>query len=146
MEIYIVEKKKGITCQAKFYISSEFVSSVAQSRVLQLTRQLIQSRILQMINANTKMHCTECGKKLHPTQKFCTCSEPTEIAAALLQDDASCVAKAERKTRDVKEISDDEEISIISPSKYKSNTSSNPVSQSEARQAVLDSHGKQRIK
>ncbi len=95
---------------------------------------------------NTKMHCTECGKKLHPTQKFCTCSEPTEIAAALLQDDASRVAKAERKTRDVKEISDDDEISIISPSKYKSNTSSSPVSQSEARQAVLDSHGKQRIK
>src|SRR5947209_2899549 len=143
MEICFVEKKKGVTCQAKFYISSEFVSSAAQSRVPQPTRQLIQSRILQMINTNTKMHCTECGKKLRPTQKFCTCGEPTEIAAALLQDNASRVVKAERKTRDVKEISDDEEISIILPSKYKSNTFSGPVSQSEARQAVLNSHGKQ---
>src|SRR2546429_6947394 len=114
MKIYIVEKKKGVIYQAKFYNSSEFVSSAAQSRVPQPTRQLIQSRILQMINANTKMHCIECGKKLHPTQKFCTCGEPTEIAAALLQDDTSRVANAERKTRDVKEISDDEEISIIS--------------------------------
>ena len=93
-----------------------------------------------------KKHCTKCGKKLHPTQKFCTCSQPTEIAAALLQDDTSCVTKTERKTWDVKEISDDEEISIISLSKYKSNTSSSPVSQSEAHQAVLNSHRKQKIK
>src|SRR5437762_14154313 len=93
-----------------------------------------------MINANTKMYCTECEKKLHPTQKFCTCSEPTKIAAA------SCMTKAERKTQDIKEISDNDKISIISPSKYKLNTSSSPVNQSEAHQAVFDSHGKQKIK
>src|SRR5437588_8736755 len=92
------------------------------------------------------MYCTECGKKFRPTQKFCTCGEPTEIAATLLQDDSSHVVKAERKTRVVKKISDDDEISIISMSKYKSNLSSGPVSQSEARQAVLDSHQKQKIK
>jgi len=67
MKIYIVEKKKGVIYQAKFYISSEFVSSAAQSRVPQPTRWLIQSRILQTINANTKMHCTECRKKLCST-------------------------------------------------------------------------------
>src|SRR4051794_6774940 len=95
---------------------------------------------------NTKMYCTECGKKLRPTQKFCTRGEPMEIAATLLQDDSSHVVKAERKTQVVKEISDNDEISIITPSKYKSNLSSGPVSQSEARQAVLDSHRKQKIK
>ena len=64
----------------------------------------------------------------------------------MLQDNASCVANVERKTWDIKEISDNDKISIISPSKYKLNTSSGPVSQSEAYQAVLDSHGKQKIK
>ena len=42
----------------------------------------------------------------------------------------------------VKEISDNDEISIISPSKYKSSLSSSPVSQSEACREALDNYGK----
>ena len=96
------------------------------------------------------MHCTECGKKLHRTQKFCVCGEPTQIAAALLESDPLSVVKSEKKTRVVKETSDDDEISIISPMKHTptsiKDASSTPNSQSQARREVLENHGKQKIK